>query len=172
MITKLKYLLPGLIFISATAFGGDPVALNIKGKIVAAPCQISSDSIARTVPLTGAQGVQSSSLYTPGSATDWVFFDFNIERCPAGTVKATMQFSGNADSAGPDDLYQNAGSAGNIAIQLQTADGQPLGKDKTVSGIIINNEYRYHLRARAFSSQGNVTPGTISAVVTATFTWQ
>lgn len=81
MITKFKYFLPGLTFISATAFGGDSVALNIKGKIVAAPCQISSDSIARTVPLTGAQGVQSSFLYRPGSATDWVFFDFKLA-CP------------------------------------------------------------------------------------------
>jgi minor fimbrial subunit len=172
MVTKLNYLLPGLILISIPALGGDPVALNIRGQIVAAPCQVSSDSISRTVSLTGSQGIQSSSLYTPGSATEWVFFDFKIERCPAGTVKATIQFSGNADNSGPDDLYQNVGSAGNIAIQLQTADGQPLGKDKTVSGVITNNEYRYQLRARAFSAQGSVTPGTINAVVTATFTWQ
>ena len=49
--------------------------MNIKGKIVAAPCQISSDSVARTISLTDSQGIRASSLYTPGSATEWVPFD-------------------------------------------------------------------------------------------------
>ncbi|EPJ9230008.1 MULTISPECIES: fimbrial protein [Klebsiella] len=172
MIAKLHDLCLVLVLFSAPLLAGDVVSLNIKGKIVAAPCQISSDSVARTISLTDSQGIRASSLYTPGSATEWVPFDFDIERCPAGTTTATMQFSGNADNAGPDDLYQNSGSADNIAIQLQTAEGQPLGKDKTVSGTIVNNQYRYRLRARAFSPRGGVTPGTINAVVTVTFTWQ
>ncbi|WP_425348238.1 fimbrial protein [Yokenella regensburgei] len=112
---------------------------------------MSSDSVEKTVLLTGAQGVRASAMYTPGSATDWVAFDFNIERCPAGTVQATMLFSGAADSAGPDDLYQNSGNAENIAIQLQTIAGQPLGNGKSLTGVIINDGYRYHLRARAYS---------------------
>lgn len=172
MRTRSEYALLALLIFSGELIAGDPVALNIKGKIVAAPCQISSDSVAKTVNLTGAQGVRAASLYTPGSATDWVPFDFNIERCPAGTVKATMLFSGDEDSAGPDDLYKNTGSAGNIAVQLQTQEGQPLGNTKTLSGTIANNAYSYHLRARAYSQQGNVTPGTINAVVTVSFTWQ
>lgn len=169
---KFKYLYSTLLLFSAPLLAGDPVTLNIKGKIVAAPCQVSSDSIVKTISLTDPQGIRASSLYTPGSATEWVTFDFNIERCPPGTITATMQLSGNADSAGPDDLYQNTGSAGNIAIQLQTAEGLPLGKDKTLSGTIVNNQYRYRLRARAYSPQGGATPGTINAAVTVTFTWQ
>ncbi|MGK0599232.1 fimbrial protein [Yokenella regensburgei] len=161
-----------MFFISGSLFAGDPLTLNVKGKIVAAPCQISSDSVEKTVLLTEAQGVRASAMYTPGSATDWVAFDFNIERCPAGTVQATMLFSGAADSAGPDDLYQNSGNAGNIAIQLQTIAGQPLGNGKSLTGVIINDGYRYHLRARAYSQEGRVTPGTVNAVVTVTFTWQ
>ncbi|KNC91904.1 fimbrial protein [Trabulsiella odontotermitis] len=172
MKKRFAFMLLAMTTLSGELCAGDPVALNIQGKIVAAPCQVSSDSVAKTVNLTGAQGVRAASMSTPGSATDWVPFDFTIERCPAGTVKATMLLSGEADSAGPEDLYQNTGSAGNIAIQLQTLEGQPLGNNKSLSGTIVNNGYQYHLRARAYSPQGNVTPGTINAVVTMMFTWQ
>lgn len=172
MKRQLCCLLTGAALLYGEAIAGDPVAVSINGKVVAAPCQVSSDSVAKTVPLTGAQGVRASSLSTPGSATDWVPFDVTIERCPVGTATATMLFAGDADSAGPDDRYRNTGSAGNIAVQLQSAGGAPLGNNKTLSGAIANRGYVYHLRARAYSSQGGVTPGTINSVVTVTFSWQ
>lgn len=172
MKRQLYCLLTGAVLLCDTATAGDLVAVNINGKVVAAPCQVSSDSVAKTVVLTGAQGVRASSLYTPGSATDWVPFDFTIESCPVGTMSATMLFAGDADSDGPDDLYRNTGSAGNIAVQLQSSEGAPLGNNKTLSGTIANRGYIYHLRARAYSAQGKVTPGTINSVVTVTFTWQ
>lgn len=44
MIAKLHDLCLVLVLFSAPLLAGDVVSLNIKGKIVAAPCQISSDS--------------------------------------------------------------------------------------------------------------------------------
>lgn len=92
MIAKLHDLCLVLVLFSAPLLAGDVVSLNIKGKIVAAPCQISSDSVARTISLTDSQGIRASSLYTPGSATEWVPFDFNIERCPAERQRPRCSF--------------------------------------------------------------------------------
>lgn len=43
---------------------GDPVALYVTGNVKAAPCQISSDSVTKTVDLTADQSVTASSMYT------------------------------------------------------------------------------------------------------------
>lgn len=161
-----------LLLIPGVVCAGDPVIVNIQGKITAAPCQVSSDSINQTIDLTAGEKVTASSMYTPGSATKWVNFRFNVENCPAGTSKATIQFNGVVDNNNPDDMYANNGTAGNVAVQLQRSNGEPLGNNKQSTGIIENARYSWGLRARIFSEKGNVTPGTINAAVTATITWQ
>lgn len=160
----------GLFTISGPVRAADPVSLNITGNIIASPCQVSSDSISKAVDL--GQSIQASTLQTPSSASEWVYFDINLESCPSGTTQATMTMHGDADSANPDDLYQNTGSAVNIAVQLQSQNGDPLGNGKIITGLITNNTYAYKLRARAFSPIGGVKPGKISSVVTATFVYQ
>lgn len=87
------------LMINSPAQAGDPVTLNITGNVIASPCQVSSDSITKSVDL--GQNIQASSLQTAGSATEWVNFDINLNSCPAGTTKAIMTMHGTADPANP-----------------------------------------------------------------------
>ncbi|WP_336212680.1 fimbrial protein [Enterobacter sp. P82] len=148
----------------------DPVTLNITGNVIASPCQVSSDSITKSVDL--GQSIQASSLQTAGAATDWVNFDINLNSCPAGTTKAIMTMHGTADLFNPADMYRNTGTATNLAVQVQSQAGDQLGNTKTISGTIASNAYTYKFRARAYTQNGGVMPGSISAVVTATFEYQ
>lgn len=160
----------GLMMASQGAFAGDPVTLNITGNVIASPCQVSSDSITKAVDL--GQNIQATSLLAAGSSTSWVDFDINLNSCPAGTTKAIMTMHGTADLDYPEDMYRNTGTATNLAVQLQSQAGDKLGNTKTITGTIASNAYTYKLKARAYTKNGNVTPGTISSVVTATFEYQ
>ncbi|CAM8224843.1 MULTISPECIES: fimbrial protein [Enterobacter] len=156
--------------INNTAHAGDPVTLNITGNVIASPCQVSSDSITKSVDL--GQNIQASSLQTAGAATNWVNFDINLNSCPAGTTKAIMTMHGTADLNNPGDMYRNTGTATNLAVQVQSQAGDLLGNTKTISGTIASNAYTYKLRARAYTKNGGVMPGSISSVVTATFEYK
>ncbi|EOG8081920.1 type 1 fimbrial protein [Citrobacter sp. CK184] len=151
---------------------GDPIALNIKGNVKAVPCQVSSDSITKTVDLTAGSPVTASSMYTAGSTTPWVSFDFSIEHCPEGTTGVMIQFNGNADDMHRDDMYRNLGTATPVAIQLQAADGRPLGDGQVLTSEIVAQRYTWNLRARLYSEQGQVSPGTIDSVVTVSLSYQ
>ncbi|HCU0293587.1 TPA: type 1 fimbrial protein [Citrobacter sedlakii] len=151
---------------------GDPVALYVTGNVKAAPCQISSDSVTKTVDLTADQSITASSMYTPGSTTPWVAFDLSVENCPAGTTQVTVMFNGSPDQNQPQDRYQNVGTATPVAVQLQSRDGQPLGDGKSLSGQVESQRYTWQLRARIVSQQGHVMPGTVNAVVTVSMTYQ
>lgn len=104
-----------------TALAGDTVSLSVTGNVLAAPCDIRSDSVTKTVDLGDGAPVQAGLLQTPGSATKWIPFTLGLVNCPGGTTKATIEFSGKPDAVNPEDLYENTGTAGNIAIQLQGA---------------------------------------------------
>ena len=68
-----KRWLLALMLLTGQVWGqGDPIVLNIKGNVKAAPCQVSSDSITKTVDLTAGSPVTASSMYTAGSTTPWV----------------------------------------------------------------------------------------------------
>lgn len=159
-----------VLLMNTSAQAGDPVTLNITGNVIASPCQVSSDSITKSVDL--GQNIQASSLQTAGAATDWVNFDINLNSCPAGTTKAIMTMHGTADLNNPADMYRNTGTATNLAVQVQSQAGEQLGNTKTISGTIASNAYTYKLRARAYTQNGGVMPGSISSVVTANFEYQ
>lgn len=151
---------------------GDPVTLNINGNVKTAPCQVSSDSVTKMVDLTSGHSVTASSLYTAGSTTPWVAFDLSVEQCPAGTTRVAIVFTGNADSKHPEDMYRNVGTASPVAVQLQASDGLPLGDGKILTGTISNRRYTWRLRARIYSEQGQVMPGTVNSAVTVSMTYQ
>lgn len=148
----------------------DVVNLSVTGNIIASPCQVKSDSINITADL--GQNIGASTLQSVGSSTSWVPIDVSVVNCPAATTKATILFQGTADSVNPNDMYRNSGTANNLAVQLQGVGGEPFGNGKSYTGTIVANAYTFHLRARAWAQGGNVTPGTIISVVTATFTYQ
>lgn len=170
-----KIIVPGILYFAMitpplNVNAADPVTLNITGNIIASPCQVSSDSVVKNIDL--GQNIQASNLQTAGSSTAWTNFDINLVSCPLGTVKAVMTMHGTADTINPNDMYKNSGGATNIAVQLQSSGGAPLGDGKSISGAVVSNAVTYKLRTRAFSQNGGVTPGTIISVVTATFVYQ
>lgn len=147
----------------------DPVTLNITGNVVASPCLISSDSVTKAVDL--GQNIQASDLQAAGSSTTWTNFTVNLTSCPGGTTKAIMTMHGSADTNNPNDMYQNTGTAQNVSVQLQSQAADLLGDGKSLSGNIVSNAYSYQLRARAYTQNGAVTPGSIIATVTASFVY-
>lgn len=150
----------------------EPVTLSISGNIKAAPCQVSSDSVTKTIDLTSGHFVTAPSMNSAGATTPWVTFDLSVEQCPAGTTHVTVLFNGTADSEHSDDMYRNVGTASPVAIQLQASDGQPLGDGKLLTAEITNQRYTWNLRARIYSERGRVTPGTINSVITVSMTYQ
>lgn len=166
----LKNIAVGLFLLSGYSLAGDTVNLNVTGNVVASPCQVSYDSLNKTVDL--GQNIQSSDLRTAGASTTWVNFNINIDSCPTGTTKATMTMHGAADTSDPASLYTNTGTAANVAVQVQMLSGEAMGDGKSYTGNIVSNAYTYKMQARAYTAAGNVTPGTISSVITATFTYQ
>lgn len=159
-----------VLLISGALYAADTVTMNITGNVIASACQISSDSVNKSVDL--GQNINASALKTAGSSSDWVNFTINLDTCPEGTTKATMTLHGTADTDNPADMYTNTGTATNVAVQLQSQAGDQLGDGKTLTGDVVSAAVEYKLRARAYTQSGSVTPGTIAAVVTATFVYQ
>lgn len=159
-----------LLGMMSGANAADPVSINVTGNIVASPCEIQSDSTNIVVDL--GQSIQASTLQNAGNATPWVGFDVNLINCPAVTSSATITFQGMADSGNPVDMYTSSGTALNVAVQMQGIGGQPLGNGRSLTGAFASNAYSFHLRARAYTNTGYVTPGTIRSVVTAAITYQ
>lgn len=155
-----------------TSYASDPVMLNITGNIVASPCEVSTDSKNMTIDLGDGVDLQTSMLNAAGSASHWVNFSVSLENCPPGTSSVTATFHGTADSADPDSLYTNTGTATNVAVQLQGNASEPYGNGKTSTlNIPLEGKPTWSLQARAYSKNGGVTPGSIVSVVTMTFTY-
>ncbi|MGN7790333.1 fimbrial protein [Enterobacter sp. 22452] len=168
---KLTQLITVFLLVTAVAAqAADNVAINVTGKVVASPCTVTSPA---DIPVDLGQNIQASSLATAGAASDWTAFQITLGSCPAGTTKATITFSGTPDGDNPADQYKNTGTATNVAVQLQGSGGDQFGNGKSFTGVILSDHtYTYNLKARAYSNAGGVTPGTISAVIVATFTYQ
>jgi minor fimbrial subunit len=169
-ITAICSLVIGIVLASICVAAADPVTLNVTGFIAAFPCQVSSDSVTKSVNL--GQNIQVSDLQTAGSSTAWVPFTINLSSCPATTASAIMTMHGTPDTNNPNDMYVSTGTANNVAVQLQSQEADPLGDGKTIKGPVLNNAVIYEFRARAYTQDGAVTPGTISSVITATIVYQ
>lgn len=170
---EFKYTCLGLValLVSASALA-EPVTVDVTGNIIAAPCEVSSDSITKTIVLDDGNGFQSKDLQTAGSTTPWVNFTINLSSCPAGTRTATITASGTED-ADNSAYYKNAGSAKKIALELdKTGGGVILSNGKSFSTDVIDGAAEFKLAARTVTTKGGVTPGSIQFVVTANFTYQ
>lgn len=169
----MKKILCACIYLLApvlNCWAGDAVKINVNGNILAAPCELNGGQGSLSVDLGD---IKASTLQTPGSFSDWVGFSITLDKCPAGTTKATIHFSGTADSVHPIDMYVNTGTAKNVAIQLQGAGGEGFGNGESYTyNVHEGTNWSYSLRTRAYSDKGGAVPGTIVAAVTATMTYQ
>ncbi|WP_052284943.1 fimbrial protein [Kluyvera genomosp. 1] len=167
---KTSCILSVLLLAATPALADDPVPVNVYGNVIASACNISDESVYQQVNL--GDEISNLKLKTAGTATDWVDFHIKLVDCPSATTKAVMTFHGDEDESNPDDMYRNSGSAKNVAVQVQSLEGDKLGDGKSITGNIVNNAYTYNLHARVYTPQGNASSGTIEAVVTATFVYQ
>lgn len=163
------------IFMALLIFQGQTYAetsnsktFTLLGKVLASPCVVEQQSV--NVNLGDA--IKMSQLSEAGSFTDWVSFDIRIYNCPLQTTVATISFDGTADPVSPELRYQNSGTATGVSVELQAVDGTPLGDGKSMNGEIVNQEYTWNLRARAWTESGGVKAGTIASVISATLTYQ
>ncbi|QGU12669.1 type 1 fimbrial protein [Leclercia sp. J807] len=164
----LLCLAAGMLSYSANA----DTQLNITGTIKASPCKI--DVPAGGVNVDLGQNIMAGDLSEAKSATEWKPIAIAVSECPATTSKVTMALSGTADTDEPD-MYKNNGTAEQVQIQLQnTASGQALGNASTLVQDVESTSKgtTFNMQARAYSSKGNATPGSILGVVQLTFTYQ
>ncbi len=155
---------------SLTLNAADTSNINITGNIVASPCVIDADNSVISVDL---KDIQAASLATAGSASEWKNFDIAVKNCPASTTMITIKFTGTPDSTDAT-RYKNTGTANNIAVEVAGLGGMNMGNN-VVTSLSVNkttNSGTFTLRARAYSANGGVMPGSINAAIVVTFTYK
>lgn len=157
---------------SYSVLAADTVNLKITGTIKASPCTVVADSGGNiNVPL--GENIQATSL-TASRGSEWQPVTMHLTDCPTSTTSVTAAFSGTpADEE--TGLYKNTGDAGNVQIELQNAVlNQRVGDGDTMIAPVVSatSDATFNLRARAYSSIGNVTPGSVIGTVQVAFTYQ
>lgn len=160
--------LGSLLFCHSALADGDPVTITVTGNIVASPCQVDPDSVAKTIDLGD---IQAADLNAAGSNSTWKTFSITVNNCPAGTSGVTATFNGTPDTDTPDSAYENVGTASNVAVELTGTGGQPFGNGKSFKLDIANGSATWNLQTRVLSAKGGVTPGTVKSVITMSFAY-
>lgn len=154
-----------VLLMPIVAYAAD-VTITVNGSVVAKPCTIETKTA--NVDLGD---LLTLSLFKPGSASEWHSISLDLVSCPVGTTAVTATFKGMTDTTG---YYKNQGSAGNIQLQLQDADGNNLnnGAQKQLPVSETTLSTRFPLQVRALSVKGGATQGSIQAVIDVTYTYQ
>lgn len=144
--------------------------LNIRGVVQASPCAVTGGSDSEIDVELG--NIQAVTLAAPSSFSAWVPFDLKLEDCPISTTLVTATFNG-APAREDATLYANSGDATNVQIELASlTDSTRLGNGQQLTQAVANTTSTYKLKARAYSSAGGATSGTIVGSVLVTFTYQ
>lgn len=145
--------------------------LNITGTIKASPCNVVNDT-GNGISVNLGDNIQAATLGQANTFTEWKPFKLILEDCPTTTTSVTATFSGTPSDESAD-LYKNTGEARNVQIDLQDATGGTgLGNGKSLKQSIVNNATTYNLQARAYSTAGSATPGSIVGTVMVAFTYE
>lgn len=149
----------------------DAVNINITGNVVASPCVVNNNNSNLSVDL--GQTIQAGTLATAGAGTALTPFNLSLTACPVGTNNVTVTFTGTAAAAPQTNMYLNTGVATPLAIELSSGGlGTVLGNNSTLTmPVLVNRTVTFPLLARAVTSTGNVTAGSIVAVIQANFTY-
>lgn len=160
----------GAAFALASQAAKADTIMNITGNIKASPCTVNVPAGGLNVDL--GQNIQAAGLADPGAASDWKAFSIALTACPTSTATVILTMNGTPDK---DDstMYANTGTAGNAQIEVQNSDGTRLGNASQYSKEIdaASRGTEFDMLARAYTVNGNVTPGTINGVLLATFTY-
>lgn len=143
--------------------------INITGRVVAQPCIVNGGNTNLDVDLGD---IPANLLQTPASSSTEKPFTLELTNCPAGTSSVVARFSGTSDPVAGINYYKNNGTATNVAVALiQASTGNLKGSGTTISQNVQSGAVTIALKAKAYSSAGNATSGTISATVVATMTY-
>ncbi|WP_369309575.1 fimbrial protein [Providencia rettgeri] len=171
----MKKILPVILSINLLAipflsFAATNITVNFTGNIRAATCNISGGN---NIDIDLKQ-LPADTFNNPQTGSDWKSFDINLNNCSSFVNQIKLTFTGAAEAGDTtSSLYKNLGTAKNVAVQLQSNNGAtPLGNSKALQ-VPLNGQSNIAipLRTRAFSTVGNVVPGSISANITATITY-
>lgn len=168
MSTTTRGLLAGWLLIMALPIAyAEDVTITINGKVVAKPCIVSTVS----PPPVELGDLYTFNLLSPGASSAWHEVKLSLTNCPEGTSKVTATFSGTADSN--VNYYANQGAALNIALQLADDNdvNLPNGSKKIVAVNDASKAANFVLKVRAITPNGNVTQGSIQAVINVTYTY-
>ncbi|MFC0226272.1 fimbrial protein [Serratia aquatilis] len=151
--------------------------LTIKGTIKASPCVVDADDAAGNVSVNLGDSIEANTLAAPNRFSDWKDFTLHLKDCPDATTQAVATFSGTqATETGAANMYKNTGTAGKVQIELQDSRGggtrQGNSSTMMVPVTLATHDATFPMRARAYTVEGGVTPGTILGVVQVAFTYQ
>lgn len=164
---KLAFAMMATVF-SVSVYAAD-TNINISGKVVAMPCIVNGGNSSLNVDLGD---IPVNQLYNSGSSSAFKEFSLVLTNCPVGTSTVTATFSGTSDPVAGANYYKNTGTASNVAVAvIQPSTGILKGTGTTITQNVMFNGVTYDLRAKAYSSAGRATPGTISATVVAAMTY-
>lgn len=160
--------------LSGSALAAD-VTLNITGNVKASPCKLDlGGSATKEVKLNGGKNIEAAAMANSGEYTDDEEFSLKLVGCPDATTSVTATFSGDP-STESNDLYKNQATtmaAESIQIELRNQKGDNLGNNKTMNAVVnAAGEAIFDLKARAYTSQGGVKPGSISTAVQVGFVY-
>lgn len=165
-----------IIAMSLLSFGSsaaDTVAIYIDGRVISSPCTtINGGETSARIPL--GDDIGAMSMQSAGSNSEWVDFYINVWGCPAGTNNVTVTFSGTPDTDdGTRWLNTASNKARNTSVELRDAQtNNLLSNGSVLNQSVVSGGARLQLKTSAYSKYGSVTPGDISTVVVATFTYQ
>lgn len=164
-----KSVLAAVVLVSGINIShADPININITGNVVASPCVVNNSVSDLNVDL--GKTIQAATLEVAGSGTTAVPFNLALTACPAGTSNVKVTFTGTADTT-QTTMYKNTGTATPLAVELSSGS-TILGNNGTLTQTVQTDKtVTYALSARAVTSTGSVTPGSINAVVQANFTY-
>ncbi|MGA5653538.1 fimbrial protein [Rahnella contaminans] len=162
-----------ILCLSAQAYAAsdvNTVVINYSGLVVAATCEVKTTN----VDIIFKDAIGANMLESLGDRTDWNSgYSIELTGCePGSLVSMTMAGTPDADV----QFYKNEGTAENIMIELSGDDENHRYYNGFVKDFYLSpqeSNLSIPLKARLLNNgRGAATPGTVKAVVTATFSYQ
>lgn len=169
--TTIVYL--GLLNSLHAFAAGNEASITVKGQVVTAACQVSSDSTNKVVSL--GEKIMTSTFKNKGDMSTSVQFYINLEKCPQTTSSARFKFDGTADKNNANLLALDniPDSATGVGVGIYDATGKivPLWTASSSYPLTGGNN-ALSFTARYVASVVPVTPGEADATTQFTLNYQ
>jgi len=160
-----------LLMTSGMVQAADTATITITGRVLANTCTLDNKTLSvelptiSTVDFGGAAGKEAGEVVVPVS----------FSNCGEDVKSISVKISGTPD---PDDsgsrVFKNSGTSDGVGVVLYDTDGIRFKPDGTSNAVAIkpnggtaSKEYKAKYR----STKSEVKGGTVSTVITATFTY-